>query len=223
MSETRELVRRYHERFHPDQHEATPLTIPPELLAFRRRLHDEEVLEVAEAWNDVEARMGSISKRLANDFGHLLHELADLVIVAYGTASFLGVDLEDVVKIVMAANMRKIPNPDPTGKALKPPGFVSANLAVREYVRVRTMTIERCKHELPVGQCDYCRPKPPADPFGQPPRQSDKPGPVFIAAFTSECPRCCLDVETDDEARMYLGHAHHPGCAEAEWVDENTH
>lgn len=149
MSETRELVRRYHERFHPDQHEATPLTIPPELLTFRRRLHDEEVLEVAEAWNAVEARMGNISKHLADDMAHLLHELADLVIVAYGTATFLGVDLEDVVTLVMQANMRKIPNPDPIGKALKPPGFITAELAVREYVRVRTPPMERTEAVTP--------------------------------------------------------------------------
>jgi predicted HAD superfamily Cof-like phosphohydrolase len=141
VSALRNAVRQYHERFHPNQKEATPLTIPAELLAFRRRLHDEEVREVTEAWDWVEDRgwpprplLGStlLDQRAV---AHLLHELADLVIVAYGTAAFMDIDLEDVIMLVMQANMRKIPNPDPAGKALKPDGYVTADLAVLDFVK----------------------------------------------------------------------------------------
>jgi predicted HAD superfamily Cof-like phosphohydrolase len=65
------------------------------------------------------------------DVAHLLHELADVVIVAYGTASFLGVDLEDVIREAMLAGMSKVPNPDPNGKALKPEDFVPADERIR--------------------------------------------------------------------------------------------
>lgn len=83
---------------------------------------------------------------------------------------------------------------------------------------------ELCKHELTLSSCDYCRPKPAADLFSGPvrPARSDGPGPIFIAAFTSECPGCGFEVETDDQARMVDGHAWHAGCATSHWVEENT-
>jgi hypothetical protein len=89
------------------------------------------------------------------------------------------------------------------------------------------MADQRCRHDLPAGQCDYCRPRPPDDPFAQPsalPRpgrrdddddDDDRPGPLFIASFTTECPICLDDVEEGDEARMFENEAHHAECVRA--------
>jgi predicted HAD superfamily Cof-like phosphohydrolase len=213
MGRNREMVRAYHEKFHPDHREATPLTITPELLSFRRRLHDEEVREVTEAWDAVENWIGTHRFR-ATDIAHLVHELADLVIVAYGTASFVGVDLDDVITVVMKANMSKSPNPDPAGKALKPSGFMPAAETIGAIVRALDAAPERCRHELVTAQCADCKPRPAPDPFEAPSRVRDGLGPVFTARFDSECDCCGLDVEEGDEARMWGGFACHADCAE---------
>ena len=41
-------------------------------------------------------------------------------------------------------------------------------------------------------------------------------GPVFTAAYTSECPGCCGDVEPGSDARMLDGDAWHEECAQAD-------
>lgn len=125
------LIHDYHVRMHPDHLGGTPQTIAPELLAFRRRLHDEEVLEVAEAWDTAE-EAGPRSRSIA--IGHLLHELADVVIVAYGTADYMGVDFDAVLRAVMRANMGKVPPTQPGGKATKPPGWEPADDVVLDIV-----------------------------------------------------------------------------------------
>lgn len=43
-----------------------------------------------------------------------------------------------------------------------------------------------CKHELLISQCDYCKPKPPKDLFGEP---ADV-GPWFEAEFAAPCHTC---------------------------------
>jgi predicted HAD superfamily Cof-like phosphohydrolase len=126
-----DLVHAYHVRMHPDHLGGTPQTITPELLAFRRRLHDEEVREVTEAWDTAE-EAGPLSRSIA--LAHLLHELADVVIVAYGTADYLGVDFDQVLRAVMRANMAKVPPTVPGGKATKPAGWVPAGDAVLDMV-----------------------------------------------------------------------------------------
>lgn len=115
------LIREYHEKYHPDQIDMTPLTATADLLEFRRMLFAEEAKESLDAWDE-----GNIS--------HLIHELADVVIVALGTAMRLNVDLDEVMAVVLEAGMQKIPNPDPSGKAIKPPGYVPADAAVRRIV-----------------------------------------------------------------------------------------
>jgi hypothetical protein len=71
-------------------------------------------------------------------------------------------------------------------------------------------TIE-CKHELPIDQCDWCKPKPPtvSSPFTDP---DDGVGPVFVAAFETRCPGCGTNVEPGDDARMIDGEAWHEEC-----------
>lgn len=55
-----------------------------------------------------------------------------------------------------------------------------------------------------------------ADPFGPPSKAPvpDRPGPVFLAAFATECPECGQDVEEGDRARMTPDGAVHAECVE---------
>jgi hypothetical protein len=72
-------------------------------------------------------------------------------------------------------------------------------------------------------------PRPPgldraADSFAQPiptGQSTVRPalsgfGPVFTAAYSSECPGCCADVEPGQPARMFDGGAWHADCADAD-------
>ncbi len=60
-------------------------------------------------------------------------ELADLMVVVYGTASVLGIELDDVFREIMRANMRKIGDDGRVrrredGKILKPDGWYPADI-----------------------------------------------------------------------------------------------
>lgn len=129
MSELLNSVRQYHEKMHADHVGFTADTLPLELLAFRRWLHNEEVDEVSEAWDAQEAY------RTDETLAHLLHELADVVIVAFGTADYLGIDFDAVLRIVMQANLTKIPPTVPGGKATKPAGWVPADAGILALVK----------------------------------------------------------------------------------------
>lgn len=60
-------------------------------------------------------------------------ELADVVVIAYGTAELLGIDLDAVLAEVMRANLSKVGPGGPIfredGKVLKPEGFRPADVA----------------------------------------------------------------------------------------------
>lgn len=62
--------------------------------------------------------------------------LADLVYVIYGTAATYGIDLDNVLDIVHAANMRKLVNgeviKDEFGKILKPVGWTPPEPEIRK-------------------------------------------------------------------------------------------
>jgi hypothetical protein len=47
---------------------------------------------------------------------------------------------------------------------------------------------ERCIHDLVVGQCAHCRPRPIPDPFEEP--ASRRYGPWFAAAYGGTCAEC---------------------------------
>lgn len=217
MGRNREMVRAYHEKFHPDHREATPLTVSPDRLLSRLALDLEEVREVQEEFRAAiytSSTRDTFPDAAVAAVARLLHELADRTIIAYGTATFLGVDLDDVINIVMRANMGKERNPDAGGKAVKPDGFVSAIAGITALVSALDATPERCRHELVTAQCDHCKPRPAPDPFAAPSRARDGLGPVFTARFDSECDCCGLDLLEGSDARMWGGSACHADCAE---------
>lgn len=64
-----------------------------------------------------------------------------------------------------------------------------------------------CRHGLTLADCSLCNGRHPATP------DTYRAGPVFVAAFTSEC-RCGSLIEPGDDARMMHGRAHHAECVE---------
>jgi len=69
------------------------------------------------------------------DFVQMVDALADILVVTYGTAVEMGVDLEPVFAEVHRSNMSKDGGLDPGGKVLKGPGFQPPNL--REVLRLQ--------------------------------------------------------------------------------------
>lgn len=136
MSRNRELIRRFHEvGGQPTRESAGPITNRE--LVLRLRLHFEEQLELAEAmlgagrdavgqlrraWDAFEVELKTtllvendpeISEYV--DLEAIAGELADDLVIAYGTAEFYGIDLDVAYEAVMEANLRKIPDCDAPG------------------------------------------------------------------------------------------------------------
>ncbi|MEQ4204032.1 MazG nucleotide pyrophosphohydrolase domain-containing protein [Actinopolymorpha sp. B17G11] len=113
------LVREFHEAFELSI-AAQPTTVDPDLAELRKRLLAEEVRELDEAV-------------ASGDLAAILHELADVVYVAYGTALTYGLDLDAAVAEVHGANMTKLGDDGRPvvrdGKVAKPPGFRPPNIA----------------------------------------------------------------------------------------------
>ena len=97
-------------------------TLPPaEVLHLRRTLLTEEFNEVLKAFAELEEGQ--------TDLAPLMHELADLLYVAYGTFAVFGVDADAVFEEIHQANMRKLAGPRrPDGKLLKPAGWQPADV-----------------------------------------------------------------------------------------------
>lgn len=197
MSELSESIHVYHDKMHADHLGFDVDTLPPELLAFRRRLHTEEVKEVDDAWDDVEMGPGAYERDEA--LAHLLHELADVVIVAFGTADYLGINFDGVLRAVMRANMKKIPPKVPGGKATKPDGWIPADDVILELIKItrrnRQAEIDQFA-AAPTKRADYRQPY----------------GPVFTAQFDSLCGECDDEIEEGDRARMGSDGAVHAEC-----------
>jgi predicted HAD superfamily Cof-like phosphohydrolase len=102
-------------------------TVPSaESLKLRLQLIREEYEEVSEAVAALTAVSANGSKP---DVTQLVHELADLLYVVYGTFSSCGVDADAVFAEVHRANMEKIGGPRRAdGKLLKPPGWQPADV-----------------------------------------------------------------------------------------------
>ena len=62
------------------------------------------------------------------DFVEMVDALADILVVAYGAAIEMGVDLEPVFAEVHRANMSKDSGKDPGGKILKSPGLTPPDI-----------------------------------------------------------------------------------------------
>ena len=106
-------VREFHDRFGCPTSDA-PAVPSAALVDLRRRLLCEEARQADEAQE-------------AGDLVAIAQELADVVYVAYGTALTYGIDLDSVIGAVHEANMTK--ERGTTGKAVKGPGFVPADVA----------------------------------------------------------------------------------------------
>lgn len=93
----------------------------PERIQLWQKLIQEEYTEVMEAFAGLTA--------VSPDITPLMHELADLLYVVYGTFAIFGVDGDAVFAEVHRANMRKLDGPRRAdGKLLKPPDWQPADV-----------------------------------------------------------------------------------------------
>lgn len=100
----------------------TPMLPDKSLLNLRQTLIREEYKEVTEEFDKLIS--GSSS-----DMTRLVHELTDLLYVAYGAIWACGVDPDPVFEEVHNANMRKLDGPRRAdGKILKPEGWQPADV-----------------------------------------------------------------------------------------------
>lgn len=94
-----------------------------DLLRLRQTLIREEYIEVNEV-------IDQIVSAESGDMARLVHELCDLLYVAYGAILACGVDPDPVFDEVHQANMRKLDGPRRAdGKILKPEGWQPADVA----------------------------------------------------------------------------------------------
>lgn len=105
----------------------SPVLPDPETVALRETLITEEYKEVLEAFAQLKSAQ---SNGISSDITQLMHELADLLYVTYGTFADFGVDADAVFAEVHRANMAKLAGPRRAdGKLLKPPGWQPADVA----------------------------------------------------------------------------------------------
>jgi predicted HAD superfamily Cof-like phosphohydrolase len=106
-----------------------PSLPPPDRLAFRQKLIDEEYGEVTAVCQRILRQNGretADSQLLAE----LAHELCDLLYVTYGALLACGLDADAVFAEVHRANMQKVSGPRRAdGKVLKPPDWQPADVA----------------------------------------------------------------------------------------------
>jgi predicted HAD superfamily Cof-like phosphohydrolase len=110
MSYASDALRAFHEAFD------VPMGEPSahELAARRRTLHREESAEVNDALYALSAdNIDEAERRVRLEA--LAEELADDLVIAYGTADLLGIDLDVAFALKMDGNMAKLPDvPCPT-------------------------------------------------------------------------------------------------------------
>lgn len=117
-------------------HEAVGAPVPAEpvlpsldILRLRHKLLQEEFAEVTEAWEKLTAVLQSNSPAQPADVTDWVHELTDLLYVAYGAILACGVDADAVFAEVHRANLSKAGGPRRAdGKILKPPGWQPADV-----------------------------------------------------------------------------------------------
>lgn len=108
------MVREFHQKYRaPIQ--STPAQIGVKDRLRRARLICSEAAEFLEAAD-------------RNDFVEMVDALADLLVVTYGAAVEMGVDLEPVFAEVHRSNMSKNGGLDAGGKILKGPGFTPPDI-----------------------------------------------------------------------------------------------
>lgn len=130
MSRAAEMLAEFHSAFEvtaPDDRFASAVAERKALAKARETLHEEEHRELGEVLDRC-IRFGTRGGR------SMARELADVVIVAYGTAELFGIDLDVALERVHGANMAKLgPDGRPVkrphdGKVMKPPGWKPPDL-----------------------------------------------------------------------------------------------
>ncbi|MGD8452657.1 MAG: nucleoside triphosphate pyrophosphohydrolase family protein [Phycisphaerae bacterium] len=114
MSPEQKMVKAFHEKYDAPSRTVPTLISPKDCLR-RARLIVGEAAEFVE-----HADKGDIVE--------MVDALADILVVTYGTAVEMGVDLEPVFAEVQRSNMSKNGGMDAGGKILKGPGFSPPNI-----------------------------------------------------------------------------------------------
>lgn len=114
MSPEQAMVQEFHVKYGAPV-SRSPAQIPPKDRLRRARLIVGEAAEFLEAADQ-------------DDFVEMVDALADLLVVTYGAAVEMGVDLEPVFAEVHRSNMSKDGGKDAGGKILKGPGFSPPDL-----------------------------------------------------------------------------------------------
>lgn len=105
MSYASDRLREFHEAFEVER------DLPRDAQAARRhRLHEEEGRELGAALCRAMYR-----SRGPGILEGIAEELADVMVVAYGTADLLGIDLDVAFRLKMDANMAKLPDCETCG------------------------------------------------------------------------------------------------------------
>lgn len=115
MNAEQQMVRDFHLKY------GAPVRTVPTLIPAKDRLRRARLI-VSEAAEFLEAAD-------KDDLVEMTDALADLLVVVYGAAVELGVDLEPVFAEVQRSNMSKNGGKDVGGKILKGPGFVPPDIA----------------------------------------------------------------------------------------------
>ena len=109
MSPEQAMVKAFHEKY------GAPSADQPTMISIKDRMRRARLI-FSEAAEFIEAAD-------KDDFVEMIDALADILVVTYGTAVEMGVDLEPVFREVQRSNMSKNGGKDPGGKILKGPGF----------------------------------------------------------------------------------------------------
>jgi predicted HAD superfamily Cof-like phosphohydrolase len=121
MSPEQCMVREFHRKYElPIQDTPAQISVKDRLR--RARLISSEAAEFLEAADQ-------------GDFVGMVDALADILVVTYGAAIEMGVDLEPVFVEVHRSNMSKDGGKDPGGKILKGPSFSPPDI-LRELTRL---------------------------------------------------------------------------------------
>lgn len=109
MSPEQAMVQEFHVKY------GAPVAQRPTLISVKDRMRRARLI-FTEAAEFIEAAD-------KDDFVEMVDALADILVVTYGTAVEMGVDLEPVFAEVHRSNMSKNGGKDAGGKILKGPGF----------------------------------------------------------------------------------------------------
>jgi predicted HAD superfamily Cof-like phosphohydrolase len=115
MSPEQQMVLEFHEKY------GAPVGAHPAMIAVKDRMRRARLI-VSEASEFLEAAD-------KDDFVEMVDALADLLVVVYGAAVEMGVDLEPVFREVHRSNMSKNGGKDAGGKILKGLGFSPPDIA----------------------------------------------------------------------------------------------